>query len=483
MRLFSPYDGPPLIAQICQVENMTRAYRQVRANIAAYRRARGSGPDGVTLRDFDASWPQQMASLAEELIGGTYQPIPPRTVRIPKKSGGERAIAIMTIRDRIAQRATLQVLEPLFDPLLHDASFGCRPRLSVADAVARVARYAQQGYTWVVDADIADYFPAIDQRLLLALVRQRVPDVAVLRLIAAWLASGAHADAAPLAWEQSGPPSLLDRGAQALRQLVDGATGATPSALPPALGDPYGAGAWEQPGADGWASPYAGPPALGGFGGGAGRSPLNNLWTAAMLARPALDGVRRAWPSIRRIGGRRVAIAGAVAAGALAAYELAARWPQDRPRGAAQGGPLSPLLANVYLHPFDVALSSQGLRLVRFMDDFVIMCASRDEAERTLSLVERQLSVLRLRLNTEKTSIRDYAEGIDFLGQSLVPRRRGPTIEQGLASFSEADAALRAAMRQAGQGARRAGQSLGRRRGAPQTKQQTKSKTKPKKGD
>ncbi|NTV64620.1 MAG: RNA-dependent DNA polymerase, partial [Oscillochloris sp.] len=122
MRLFTPYDGPPLIAQICQVENMTRAYRQVRANIAAYRRARGSGPDGVTLRDFDASWPQQMASLAEELQSGTYQPLPPRTVHIPKKSGGERAIAIMAIRDRIAQRATLQVLEPVFDPLLHDAS-------------------------------------------------------------------------------------------------------------------------------------------------------------------------------------------------------------------------------------------------------------------------------------------------------------------------------------------------------------------------
>lgn len=477
MRLFPPYDGPPLIEQICGVENMTYAYRQVRGNIAAHRRARGAGPDGVTLRDFDAGWPQQMASLAEELRSGSYQPLPPKTVQIPKKSGGQRAIAIMAIRDRIAQRATLQVLEPIFNPLLHDASYGCRPGLSVADAVTRVARYAQQGYTWVVDADIADYFSAIDQRLLLGLVRQRVPDVAVLRLVAAWLAAGAHTDGSALEWEHSGPPSLIDRGAAALRQLLDGQGGADVlPPLAPGVGDPYGAAAWEQPGADGWAAPYAGSPSPMGLGGLGGRSPLNNLWTAAMLARPAIAGARRAWPTIRRIGGRRVAIAGAVAAGALAAYELAARWPCERPRGAAQGGPLSPLLANIYLHPFDVALSSQGLRLVRFMDDFVVMCASQEEAERTLQLVARQLAVLHLQLNAEKTSVRDYAAGIDFLGQSLVPRRRGPTIEQGLASFAEADQALRAAMKQARAGARRAGQSLGRRRGTPKPQPSTKKK-------
>jgi RNA-directed DNA polymerase len=454
MRLFPAYDGPPLIAQICQVENMTRAYRQVRANIAAYRRARGAGPDGMSLRDFDAAWPEHMAQLCDELLQGTYQPLPPRTVNIPKKSGGERAIAIMTIRDRIAQRATLQVLEPLFDPLLHDASFGCRPRLSVADAVNRVARFAQQGYTWVVDADIADYFPSIDQRLLLALVRQRIPDVQVLRLLAAWLASGAHTDSTPLTWEHRGPPSLIDQGVQAVQRLFDSGDPPPVGPLPP-FNDPYGAAAWDQPQIDGWSAPYAGPPSIG-WGGAGARSPINNLWTAFLLAKPLLAGARRAWPALRQIGGQRAAVAGGVAAAALAAYELAARWPQQRPRGTMQGGPLSPLLANIYLHPFDIALSSQGLRLVRFMDDFVVLCATPEEAERTLTLIERQLAVLKLRLNAEKTSLRNYADGLDFLGQSLTPRRRGPTIEHGLTSFAEADEALRNAMQHARQGARKA---------------------------
>lgn len=451
MPLFPRYEGPPLIEQICAVANMTAAYRQVRDNIAAYRRGRSAGPDGVTLRDFDADWPAQMAQIAEELRSNTYRAMPPQLVEIPKRGGGARAIAIMALRDRIAQRAVLQVLGPVFDPHFLDCSYGCRPGLSVADALGRVARYAQQGHTWVVDADLADYFASIDQTILLALVRQRVAEPAVLRLIAHWLDAGAHTAAAtPI---DPAPPaaSLVSRGAAALRGVLDGAV---PPAGPP-LADPYAAAAWEHPG-DGWVSPYAGPPAPG-YG-----SPINALWSAFLLARPLIEGGRRALPHLRRIGGRRALLASGVAAGALAAYELALRWQPHRPRGAVQGGPLSPLLANIYLHPFDVALTSQGLRLVRFMDDFVILCPARADAERALALVERQLATLRLRLNPEKTSIRDYREGLDFLGSSLAPRRRGPSLEQGLESFADAQRALREAMDQARAGARRARRRVGR---------------------
>ncbi|WP_129628487.1 reverse transcriptase domain-containing protein [Candidatus Oscillochloris fontis] len=444
MRLFPAYTQTRLIDQICAVDNMTYAYRQVRSNIAAYRRARSTGPDGLSLHDFDANWPQQMANLTEELRNGTYQPIPARMVAIPKKSGGERAITIMAIRDRIAQRATLQVLEPIFDPLLHDAAYGCRPRLSVTDAIERVARYAAQGYTWVVDADIQDYFSSIDQRLLLTLVRQRVPEVAILRLIAAWLRSGngAYVDVAPLAWEEQGVPSLLNRTLQTFRRMWDNHTEHRPP-IPPTFSPTDPVEDWEAPEVSAWRSPYS-PPTPYGVG---QQSPLNNLWTALMLAQPALNGVRRAWPSIQRIGGRRIALAGAVAAGAIAAYEVATNWPREEPRGTAQGGPLSPLLANIYLHPFDIALTSQGLRLVRYMDDFVVMCASQSEAERTLRLIERQLTILNLRLNHEKSSIRNYNDGLDFLGQSLIPRRRGPTIERGLQTFSEAEVIIRTTMK------------------------------------
>ena len=110
---------------------------------------------------------------------------------------------------------------------------------------------------------------------------------------------------------------------------------------------------------------------------------------------------------------------------------------------------ISPLLANIYLHPFDVALTSQGIRLVRFMDDFVVMCASQDEAEHTLALVERQLATLRLTLNAEKTQIVNYADGLEFLGQALALRQTGPRLEDGLRTFAEARERLRAVARKA----------------------------------
>lgn len=158
MPLFPRYHGPPLIEQVCTVENLTNAWRRVRSNIQLIRRDRSAGVDQVTLRDFEADWPAQMAQLAAELRDGSYRPLPPRRVMMPKANGGERAIAILAIRDRIAQRAVQQVLTPLFEPLFLDCSYGCRLAVGVPEAVERVARYAEQGLSWVVDSDISAYF-------------------------------------------------------------------------------------------------------------------------------------------------------------------------------------------------------------------------------------------------------------------------------------------------------------------------------------
>jgi RNA-directed DNA polymerase len=372
-----------------------------------------------------------MAQLADELRNGGYRPLPPRHARIPKPSGGERAIAILAVRDRVAQRAVQQVLEPLFDPLFLDCSYGCRPHLGVPEAVARVARYADQGLTWVVDADIADYFDQIDQRILMGLLRQRIDELPVLQLIVQWLHAGALAgsNAAPVEGlsKASGALNLIERAGQAFEHL-----------MPPMVGmdDPYAAAMWEP-------SAEAGPYALSPYG-----SPYaNRLGTALLLAKPVLSGARLALPYVRRIGGRRLAVAGVIAAGVVAASELARRSAAGAPRGTPQGGALSPLLANIYLHPFDLALTGQGLRLVRFMDDFTIMCASRAEAERALELTRQQLKTLRLTLHPEKTRVISYVEGLEFLGQALAPRQSGPRLAQGLTSFAEAEQALRAAAR------------------------------------
>jgi len=84
MPIFPRYDGPPLIDQICSVENLTLAWRRVRSNIQTWRRGRSAGPDAVTLRDFQADWTRQMTQLADKLRNGAYRPLPPRRVVLPR---------------------------------------------------------------------------------------------------------------------------------------------------------------------------------------------------------------------------------------------------------------------------------------------------------------------------------------------------------------------------------------------------------------
>lgn len=445
MPIFPRYTGPALLDQVVSVENLTLAWRRVRGNIQVARRGRSAGADLVTLRDFEADWTAQMGRLAEELRAGSYRPLPARRVQIPKASGGERAIAILAIRDRVAQRAVQQVLQPLFEPLFLDCSYGCRQFVGVPDAVARVARYAEQGLAWAAETDIASYYDTIDHRILLGLLRQRVDEPALLQLVGQWLQAGALQDdeSAALAPDAPGLGGLFRCGGELLRGAMAEPAATPPPPAAPLAGDPYAAAAWDQPDAFGWG--VAQRPGLDASG----------LFAALSLAPPAIEGARRLAPHLRRIGAQRLLIGGALAAGAVAAGELALRaQAATAARGAPQGSALSPLLANIYLHPFDLAMSSHGMRLVRFMDDLVVMCATREDAERALELTRRQLGALRLQLSPTKTRVVAYADGLEFLGQSLAPRRGGPRLGEGLTNFEEAERALREVSRKAGDRAR-----------------------------
>lgn len=114
-----------------------------------------------------------------------------------------------------------------------------------------------------------------------------------------------------------------------------------------------------------------------------------------------------------------------------AGYVLAGDF-NDTDQGSPQGGVLSPLLANAYLHAFDRALRTQKSfigRLTRYADDFVIQCGTRQQAEKALAWAADQLSKLKLRLHPDKTKIvNDREEGFDFLGfhHRRVVIRRGP---------------------------------------------------------
>lgn len=436
-RLFPAYTGPALMPQVVSVANLTEAWRRVLSNIQVERRQHSAGIDAVTLRDFEADWPNQMQILADELSSGLYRPLPPRRVAIPKASGGERVIAILAVRDRIAQRAMQQVLEPVFDPILLDCSFGCRARVGVPHALEQVTRYAERGLTWVVDADIQSYFDTINHRLLLAMLRQRIEEVRVLQLIAQWLEVATMDDvlpatATPPVIESPPPSSPLDMYASMLGW----------GAPPPA--SPYAAAQWEQP--HGWQS---------GGSGLAGMMPLSEqLWLAAKYAQPAIVGAKYVLPHLQKIDRQKAAMVGVAVAGLAGAAVLGERWFREQfavRQGALQGGSLSPLLANIYLHPFDLALTTHGFRLVRFMDDFVILCSSEAEAQQAYRLAERQMAMLQLKLHPEKSRIVRYEDGFEFLGQALVPRQRGPRLTDGVQSFTDAAQRLRANAQQQAQ--------------------------------
>ena len=177
-----------LIDKVYKRKNLEMAWEKVKAN-------RGSGGvDGQNLEVFEAQLNQQLERLQRELKEDTYQPLPVRQHPIPKrdKPGEYRLLGIPAIYDRVCQQALLNWLEPIFEPVFDDSSFGYRRGRSTKDALRKVWKEIQSGSEWIVDADLRDFFGSADHEKLLTLVAQRVADGRVLRLIKAMLKAGTY---------------------------------------------------------------------------------------------------------------------------------------------------------------------------------------------------------------------------------------------------------------------------------------------------
>jgi RNA-directed DNA polymerase len=94
--------------------------------------------------------------------------------------------------------------------------------------------------------------------------------------------------------------------------------------------------------------------------------------------------------------------------------------------GTPQGGIISPVLANIYLHDLDMALEERGTAWVRYADDVVALCRSREETEQVLETIRETLSGLGLRLSVQKTRIVHMEEGFDYLGWHYQGKQRWP---------------------------------------------------------
>ena len=272
-----------LMDKVYATRTLESAYRKVASN-------RGSaGVDQMTVQRYGRYLEQETLRLQKALRDGRYTPQAVRRAWIPKGDGEKRPLGIPTVRDRVAQTALRNVLEPIFEREFAEHSYGFRPGRSAQDALAQVTELLTQGYRYVVDADIRKYFDSIPKERLLLRVRERVADRQVLTLIE-----------------------------QYLNQEV-------------------------------------------------------------------LDGLERWTPE----------------------------------RGTPQGAVISPLLANIYLNPLDHEMAGQGYTMIRYADDFVLLCQSQAEAEQALERVRAWMTEQELTLHPEKTRIVDMNQdkaSFEFLG-------------------------------------------------------------------
>jgi group II intron reverse transcriptase/maturase len=267
---------------------MQRAWKRVKANKGA------AGVDGLdidqTKEHLKHAWPV----IRQQLMEGTYRPLPVRRVGIPKPDGSERELGIPTVTDRLIQQALLQVLQPLIDPTFSEHSHGFRPGRRARDAVLAAQQYVQEGYRVVVDIDLSKFFDRVNHDILIDRLKKHVPDPGVIRLVRAYLNAG----------------------------IMDG---------------------------------------------------------------------------------------GVVV---------------ERVEGTPQGGPLSPLLANVLLDEVDRELERRGHRFVRYADDCNVYVRSQKAGERVMNLLKRLYDKLRLKINESKSAVAS-AFGRKFLGYALWLTRDG----------------------------------------------------------
>ena len=173
-----------LIEVILSKENLNRAYKKVVANKGA------SGVDGVTVEELGDYIRENREKIVTSLRNRTYIPKPVRRVYIPKDNGKKRPLGIPTALDRTIQQAIAQPISDIYEEIFSDYSYGFRAGRSCHDAIRQALEYLNDGYEWVVDIDIEQFFDKVNHDKLIQILREQVNDSTTLNLIRKYLKAG-----------------------------------------------------------------------------------------------------------------------------------------------------------------------------------------------------------------------------------------------------------------------------------------------------
>nr|CBX29215.1 hypothetical protein N47_J01960 [uncultured Desulfobacterium sp.] len=259
-------------------KSLTNAFDSVKANNGC------AGVDGVTIQQFEHNLNGNLFSLSEELKEGKYYPLPLMKILVSKKNGEPRGLCIPAVRDRVVQRAVLDLVEPVLEKQFEDCSYAYRKGRSVRQVIYLIMALYREGYRFVVDADIDAFFDNVDHDLLKSKFNKVISDPLIQQLIAQW---------------------------------------------------------------------------VGG-----------EVWDGTDL--------------------------------------------KIITKGIPQGSVISPLLANLFLDELDEVMLAQGFKFIRYADDYVVLCKSRENAVQALDLSKEVLKDLKLELDEE--AIITFEQGFKYLG-------------------------------------------------------------------
>jgi len=165
------------LAHLIDEPALERAYRNLRRDAVV-------GVDDVTVEQYGGPLATNLQALRARMKVGQYRHQVIRRVNIPKENGATRPIGVSTVEDKIVQGALRDVLEAVYEQDFMDCSYGFRPGRGAHDAIRTLNGVIRRGHAnYIVEADIVSFFDNIDRTMLMEMLRSRIADERLMRLV------------------------------------------------------------------------------------------------------------------------------------------------------------------------------------------------------------------------------------------------------------------------------------------------------------